>query len=258
MLLIVPDMPTSCRVVAPLRPLREQDVGSSNLPASTNNYLILNFLPQKIKVLSRFSVFILCLLISSWIPAQASSSAIYTVSRGDNLSVISQRFGISLGDLRRANDLNSDIIQVGQKLKIQDPFKRTRSRDLRWQRPLGRKGTILRPFGPYKVKGILMPRTGTDVACATGSAIYCPGNGVVRHIGHMDGFGTLLIIEHGAGFSSVLAPFVPGAVEVQIGQAVLRGDLLGRTGPPVEGDEPYLHVELRHNDKAIKPNRLLK
>lgn len=193
-----------------------------------------------------------------WVPVQASALATYTVVAGDNLTTIAQRFGTSLQDLRDANDLKSDTIHPGQGLAIPSPFARTRTRDLRWRRPLDRKGRILRTFGPYKVKGILMPRTGTDIACAAGSAVYCPGHGVIRHIGHMDGFGTLLIIEHGAGYSSVLAPFAAGSVDVQLGQALLRGAFLGRTGPPVEGDEPYLHVELRQNDKAVKPDRLLK
>ena len=37
------------------------------------------------------------------------------------------------------------------------------------------------------------------------------------------------------------------------------GDHLGRTGPPPEKDTPaYLHIELRKNDKAIKPDPLLR
>ena len=103
-----------------------------------------------------------------------------------------------------------------------------------------------------------MPRTGTDVACALGSPVHCPAHGVIRHIGHMDGFGTLMIIEHGGGFSTVLAPFEPQSVVVEVGQALGRGSFLGRTGRPVEGNNPYLHVELRQNDKAVQPDRLLK
>ena len=42
----------------------------------------------------------------------------YTVQRGDTLSAISQAFRVSIKSLRDANGLKSDIIQVGQKLKI--------------------------------------------------------------------------------------------------------------------------------------------
>ncbi len=104
-----------------------------------------------------------------------------------------------------------------------------------------------------------MPRTGTDLACPWGTLISCPANGVVRHIGHMDGFGTLVIIEHGGGYATVLAPFYPGSVKVKVGQALNRGTALGETGKPDDQvHEPFVHLELRKNDKSIKPDRLYK
>ena len=125
--------------------------------------------------------------------------------------------------------------------------------------PINTWGKVLRPFRPYKQKGILMPSMGTDLACAQGIALSAPAIGVVRHIGHMDGFGTLIFIEHQANYASVLSPLGPATVAVQVGQALLGGDHLGRTGPPPDKDTPsYLHVELRKNDEAINPDPLLK
>lgn len=46
------------------------------------------------------------------------SSFLYTVSRGDTLGSIALAHGVGLSDLRRANGLQSDLIRVGQKLKI--------------------------------------------------------------------------------------------------------------------------------------------
>lgn len=42
----------------------------------------------------------------------------YVVARGDSLSAIAQRHNISLSQLRSANNLRNDTIQVGQKLRI--------------------------------------------------------------------------------------------------------------------------------------------
>jgi murein DD-endopeptidase MepM/ murein hydrolase activator NlpD len=104
-----------------------------------------------------------------------------------------------------------------------------------------------------------MPRTGVDLACAVGTALVAPANGVVRHVGPMDGFGILVIIEHGGGYATVMSPLDPERVLVTPGQAVLRGDTIGRTGPPPEtGEAAFLHLELRRHDKAIKPDRLYK
>jgi len=42
----------------------------------------------------------------------------YTVSSGDTLEGISKRFGVKVSELKNANRLSSDQIQVGQNLKI--------------------------------------------------------------------------------------------------------------------------------------------
>lgn len=48
---------------------------------------------------------------------------VYTVAKGDALSLIAQRFGVKTQALRDANELKSDTIRVGQKLLIPSPTK---------------------------------------------------------------------------------------------------------------------------------------
>lgn len=53
--------------------------------------------------------------------ATASSSServVYRVKRGDNLTEIARRYGVSVNDIRRWNDLRSDNIHSGQRLTI--------------------------------------------------------------------------------------------------------------------------------------------
>lgn len=47
-----------------------------------------------------------------------STSKTYTVKSGDSLSVIAQKHGTTVDSLKRANNLKSDTIQIGQKLVI--------------------------------------------------------------------------------------------------------------------------------------------
>jgi membrane-bound lytic murein transglycosylase D len=50
---------------------------------------------------------------------RSSSSAIYTVKKGDNLSQLASRFGTTVDDIRRVNGLTSaNKIYVGQQLKV--------------------------------------------------------------------------------------------------------------------------------------------
>lgn len=54
----------------------------------------------------------------AWQKANGIVPGSYTVSRGDSLSVIAQRFGVSLADLKAANNLRSNTIHIGQELTI--------------------------------------------------------------------------------------------------------------------------------------------
>lgn len=49
-----------------------------------------------------------------------TSSGMYTVVEDDDLTGIAERFGTSVPDLKAANNLGSDLVEVGQKLAIPD------------------------------------------------------------------------------------------------------------------------------------------
>jgi septal ring factor EnvC (AmiA/AmiB activator) len=165
---------------------------------------------------------------------------------------------VTVREIKQTNNLDSDLLKVGQKLRFDQPFHRTGAKDVSWNRPCRSPGEVLREFGTYKTGGVLMPRNGVEVALNAGTRVTSPAHGVVRHIGRMDGYGTIIIVEHGGGYATVFSPFEPASIEVRLNQAVLRGDPLGRTSAPEEpAERPYLHIQLRQNDKAIKPDRLL-
>jgi murein DD-endopeptidase MepM/ murein hydrolase activator NlpD len=179
------------------------------------------------------------------------------VRKGDNLTLIARRLGITLSELRRDNNLKSDLIHPGQRLEIKQPLRRLGTGDIRWRCPLARPGEVVRAYGSYKNEhGVTIPHTGVDLDAAPGSRLVSPATGVVRYLGYQDGFGLLMIIEHGAKYTSVLAPLDAQAVLREVGEVVLGGTELGRLGSPTEHDRAYLHVELRRNNKAINPSRL--
>ena len=50
--------------------------------------------------------------------AAADDYDIYEVQKGATLYVIAQAYGVTVSDIKKANNLKSDMLQVGQKLKI--------------------------------------------------------------------------------------------------------------------------------------------
>lgn len=68
-----------------------------------------------------------CSLIpSEWIPADLPSFSLtsaetYTVQRGDTLSKIGARYGVTVAELIAWNELRSDLIEVDQVLVVSDP-----------------------------------------------------------------------------------------------------------------------------------------
>jgi LysM repeat protein len=51
-------------------------------------------------------------------PARAQQGATYTVQSGDILGAIAERHGVTVADLRAWNDLENDLIRVGQQLTV--------------------------------------------------------------------------------------------------------------------------------------------
>jgi len=209
-------------------------------------------------ILSRRIPFaILWVLLSAGSLAAATDGS-YVVRNGDSLGRIATRCGTSVAEISRHNELAGDIVHVGQVLKISAPFQKVAPDKVSWRHPFeGRPGRVLRSFGA-QTGSIVARRTGTDIAYAAGGEVLAPANGLVRYVGEQAGYGTLAIIDHGGGFTTVLGPLDPAALAIETGRIVLKGESLGRSGAPVEGREPYLHVELRVQSEAVDPSRLLR
>ena len=61
----------------------------------------------------------------TWLAANPDAAPIgareHVVVRGDTLSAIAVRYGVSVASLRRANNLNSDVVRLGQRLRVPAP-----------------------------------------------------------------------------------------------------------------------------------------
>lgn len=58
---------------------------------------------------------------STYTPTSSGKVTYHTVQKGETLWKISQLYGVSVADIKKTNNLSSDQLQVGQKLKIVKP-----------------------------------------------------------------------------------------------------------------------------------------
>lgn len=107
------------------------------------------------------------------------------------------------------------------------------------------------PFGgrTYEFHG------GLDIDGERGDNVLAPANGVVTKAGWQGGYGNLIEIDHGNGLTTRYGHL--SSIQIQIGDAIQRGQILGAVGSTGRSTGPHLHYELRLNDKPINPRRLL-
>ncbi len=119
-------------------------------------------------------------------------------------------------------------------------------------------GKINNEFGyrrnPFGGRGYEF-HTGLDIDGERGDSVAAPANGVVTKAGWEGGYGNMIEIDHGNGLMTRYGHL--SKIGVSVGDTILRGQLIGLIGSTGRSTGPHLHYELRLNDKAINPRRLL-
>lgn len=101
----------------------------------------------------------------------------------------------------------------------------------------------------YKTKKM---HWGLDFTAETGTNIYATGNGVVKTLERKKwGYGNSIIIDHGFGYVSRYAHL--SAFDVEVGDTVVRGQIIGKVGSTGKSTAPHLHYEIEKNGKKIDP-----
>lgn len=125
-----------------------------------------------------------------------------------------------------------------------------------------RKGTLLPPvaaepdetFGRQKQDNSVtyVRHTGLTYRVAPGTDVRAVAEGLVVLAKRFEGYGNLVIVDHGDGYHSLYAHLQEMAVEV--GGEIERGSTVGSSGATDSLDGPKLYFELRHDDEPIDPS----
>ena len=105
-------------------------------------------------------------------------------------------------------------------------------------------GTVVTGLGELSDAGVRS--RGLTLACAAEAAVVAPAAGRIAYAGPFRGYGRIVIIDHGSGWTSLVSNL--GSIETKVGATVDQGAPLGRAAL---SDEARITVELRRRDRAV-------
>jgi murein DD-endopeptidase MepM/ murein hydrolase activator NlpD len=129
------------------------------------------------------------------------------------------------------------------------------------EKPSGRPikhGWLTSLFGtridPFTGKRSFHP--GMDFAAAAGSAVLAVASGIVTWAGPRGGYGNLVQINDGNGYQTRYGD--NEKILVRVGDKVHRGEKIALMGSTGRSTGPHVHLEVRHNGRAINPAPFVK
>jgi len=90
-----------------------------------------------------------------------------------------------------------------------------------------------------------------DISSAIGQSVRSPADGIVVKAEWANGYGNVIFISHGYGYSTRYGHL--SSFAVRPGSRVKRGDVIGYVGSTGRSTGPHLHYEVRVNNNPVNP-----
>lgn len=92
---------------------------------------------------------------------------------------------------------------------------------------------------------------GVDIPAKRNTDIYAAADGVVSFAGTYSTYGKLVIIDHGGGYETYYGH--QSSIDVEKGDVVKKGDVIGHVGMTGSASGNHLHFELRYQNERMNP-----
>ena len=97
---------------------------------------------------------------------------------------------------------------------------------------------------------------GVDLAAGRGTEVKAAMSGKVQITDNQNGYGKVVVLDHGQGFSTLYAH--NDDILVKAGDWVTKGTAIAKVGSTGRSTGPHLHFEVRRDGKQLDPEEFLK
>jgi len=203
------------------------------------------------------------------IPLSLKPGEYYISGHWDNESALQKKFfsvtdkeystqHINIKDDRKVNPYASDMDRILTEQKRQKKAKNHYTNtavDIDFLQPV--EGIMTGSFGRRRVFNgqARRPHSGMDIAAGEGVPVAAPAMGTVIELGDFFFSGNLVYIDHGQGMISMFAHL--SEIDVEMGQQIKKGQIIGKVGATGRVTGPHLHWSLGLNGTWINPSLFL-
>jgi murein DD-endopeptidase MepM/ murein hydrolase activator NlpD len=191
----------------------------------------------------------------------------HQVRRGENLYRIGKAYGVSHGELARANGIaDAGRLEVGQRIFVPGgkralPVSVITPEHAVSEAPPGNEfprgeGVFIWPLTSGTLTSSFGPRgrsfhDGIDIGASPGTVVRAAREGDVIYSDTLRGYGNVLIVQHAGGYVTVYAHNEENLVDA--GSRVRQGQSVAKVGRSGRTSGPNLHFEIRKDNVARNP-----
>lgn len=112
------------------------------------------------------------------------------------------------------------------------------------------------PFNLHRRHPILntiRAHKGVDYAASSGTPIKAVGDAKVSFVGNKNGFGRVVVLQHGSQYETLYAHMSAFRSGLKVGQKVSQGQVIGFVGMSGLATAPHLHFEFHIGGNVVNP-----
>lgn len=108
----------------------------------------------------------------------------------------------------------------------------------------------------HPIQGFTKKHQGVDFSAPQGTPIVSAGDGHIRKIGYLGGYGNYILVAHTSDYSTAYAHLSKFATGMKLGKSVKQGQTIGYVGATGHATGPHLHYEVHYRKQQINPQKM--